>query len=91
MNRIRRCLGVLAAVGGALFALAVTAPAALATFDPGPPGDVPAPVIQTVVVGGMPGWQIALIAAAAAVVAVLADRAWAGRRTRAGGWLLLDD
>jgi hypothetical protein len=52
---------------------------------------VPAPVIHTVVVGGMPGWQIALIAAAAAVVAVLADRAWAGRRTRPGDWLLLDD
>ena len=91
MNFIRRCLGVLAALGGALLAVGVTAPAALATFDPGPPGDVPAAVIHTVVVGGMPGWQIALIAAAAAVVAVLADRAWAGRRTRAGDWLLLDD
>jgi hypothetical protein len=91
MSRIRRCLGVLGALGGALFALAVTAPAALATLDPGGPGGGPALVIHTVVVGGMPGWQIALIAAAAAVVAVLADRAWAGRRTRAGGWLLLDD
>ena len=91
MNRIRRCLGVLAALGGALFALGITAPAALATFDPGPPGNGPAPVTYTVVVGGMPGWQIALIAAAAAVVAVLADRAWAGRRTRPGDWLLLDD
>jgi hypothetical protein len=91
MNRIRRCLGVLVAVGGALFALGVTAPAALATLDPGGPGGGPALVIHTVVVGGMPGWQIALIAAAAAVVAVLADRAWAGRRQRRDGWLLLDD
>jgi hypothetical protein len=91
MNCIRRCLGVLAAFGGALFALAVTAPGALATFDPGPPGNGPAPVTYTVVVGGMPGWQIALIAAATAVVAVLADRAWAGRQRRPGDWLLLDD
>jgi hypothetical protein len=90
MNRIRRGLGALAVLGGALFALGVTAPAALAMFDP-TPGNAPAPVIHTIVVGGMPGWQIVLIAAAAAVVAVLADRAWAGRRTRAGDWLLLDD
>jgi hypothetical protein len=45
------------------------------------PGPVPG---HTVVVGGMPGWQIALIAAAAAVLtaalAVLLDRARAGRR-----------
>jgi hypothetical protein len=40
--------------------------------------------IHTVVSGGMPGWQITLIAAAAAllaaVLAVLLDRAWATRR-----------
>jgi hypothetical protein len=44
---------------------------------------VPVPV-HTVVAGGMPGWQIALIALAAALVAataaVLVDRAWAARR-----------
>ena len=87
MNRIQRCLGVLAAVGGALLALAAAAPAALATPappDPGPAGIVPPPV-HTVVTGGMPGWQIILIAAsaalAAAVVAVLADRARAARRS----------
>jgi hypothetical protein len=37
-----------------------------------------------VVAGGMPGWQIALIALGAALLAattaVLADRAWAARR-----------
>jgi hypothetical protein len=40
--------------------------------------------IHTVVTGGMPGWQITLIAAGAAllaaVLAVLLDRAWATRR-----------
>ena len=44
---------------------------------------VPASV-RTVVVGGMPGWQIALIAVAAALLAataaVLADRAWTAHR-----------
>jgi hypothetical protein len=43
----------------------------------------PAPV-HTIVTGGMPGWQITLIAVAAAVVAaavaVILDRAWAARR-----------
>jgi hypothetical protein len=42
------------------------------------------PPVRTVVVGGMPGWQIALIAAGAALLAataaVLAYRAWATRR-----------
>jgi hypothetical protein len=87
MKRIQRCLGVLAALSGALFALAAAAPAALASLappDPGPAGVAPAPIIRTAAVGGMPGWQIALIAAGtallAAVVAVLADRAWAARR-----------
>jgi len=39
---------------------------------------------HTVIIGGMPGWQIALIAIAAALVAatvaVLVDRAWTTRR-----------
>jgi hypothetical protein len=47
----------------------------------GPVHKVPVP---TVVVGGMPGWQIALIAIGAALfaatAAVLASRAWAARR-----------
>jgi hypothetical protein len=41
-------------------------------------------IVRTVVVGGMPGWQIALIAVVAArvaaVAAVLADRSRAARR-----------
>lgn len=87
MNCIQRCLGVLATLGGALLAFAAAGPAALANLpppDPGPAGVVPAPVVGTVVAGGMPGWQIALIAAGAAlfaaVAAVMADRARAARR-----------
>jgi hypothetical protein len=48
---------------------------------PAPPAP---PSVHTVVAGGMPGWQIILIAAgaalAAAVVAVLLDRAHAARK-----------
>ena len=50
------------------------------------PGAVrsPSPVIHTVVVEGMPGWQIAVIAIVAALVAavaaVLADRTRSARR-----------
>jgi hypothetical protein len=43
--------------------------------------------VHTVVIGGMPGWQIALIAAAAALiaamVAMLMDRARTARRQSA--------
>ena len=45
------------------------------------------PETHTILVGGMPGWQIGLIAAgaavAAAVVAVLLDRARAARKAHA--------
>jgi hypothetical protein len=94
MNRIHRCLGVVAALGGALFSLAVAAPAAFAapaTFPPPDPQTAPGQesVTQAIVVGGMPGWQIALIAAGAALVAavaaVLLDRAWTARRSGARG------
>ena len=50
------------------------------------PDGTPAPVtvIRTVVVGGMPGWQIALIAVVAAlftaIAAVLAERSRTARR-----------
>ena len=44
-------------------------------------------VTRTVVAGGTPGWQIALItvgaALLAAALAVLADRAWSTRRRSA--------
>ena len=78
----RRLAGTLAAMATAL--LTVTAMAAPAAFAlPVPPAEgggtvAPRPTVQ-VVAGGMPGWQIALIAVAAAVVAaavaVFLDRA----------------
>jgi hypothetical protein len=53
---------------------------------PGTAKHPPLPVqVHTVVIGGMPGWQIALIAVGAALlaatVAVLADRARAAHQT----------
>jgi hypothetical protein len=98
IRHLRRLAAALAGLAGALLALTAAAPAALAeprTYRPPPGwykhpplspthhGLVPASV-RTVVVGGMPGWQIALIAIAAALLAatgaVLADRAWTAHR-----------
>jgi hypothetical protein len=93
MNRtcpIRPLAGILAGLAAALLAVAAAAPAAFAV--PAPPvgggGTVaPPPPVQTVVAGGMPGWQITLIAIGAAIlaaaVAVFLDRAWAARRHQA--------
>ena len=91
---IRRLGGILAGMTAVLVACTAAgpAPAAFAIRVPPPGGysgrQVP-PVVHTVTVGGMPGWQIALIAAAAAVVAamlaVLLDRAWAARRREIAG------
>ena len=88
MNRIRlirRLAGVLAGLACSLVAFAAAAPASFAMVPhPGPAvgSVVPAPSVQ-VVAGGMPGWQITLIAIgaalAAATVAVLLDRARAVR------------
>jgi hypothetical protein len=96
MNRIRRILGAAATAAGALLAFTAAPPAAFATRVPPPGGEGGHPVkhlpiapadIHTVVIGGMPGWQITLIAIAAALaaaaVAVLLDRAWMTRKTRA--------
>jgi hypothetical protein len=88
--RIRRAAAALTGVALAVLGLAVAAPAAFARVVPAAgsgggtaPAAVPA-VTRVVVVGGMPGWQIALIAAGtaliAAAVAVLADRARAAHR-----------
>jgi hypothetical protein len=89
VHRIRRSLVVLAGLTGSLLALAGAAPA-FAMILPPPGGSdgssAPAPV-QVIVQGGMPGWQIALIALGAALVAavaaVLAARAWLTRRVTA--------
>jgi hypothetical protein len=96
MNIIRRILrpaGFLgraaAIVAGGMLALIAASPAAFATLAPPPgSGDAPAtnvpPVVHTVTVGGTPGWQIALLAVGAAIVAasiaVLLDRARTARR-----------
>ena len=84
---IRRLAGILAALATALLAAAMTAPAAFAyVVPPGPSsgGTAGSPPVPTIVTGGMPGWQIALIAIGAAVVAaaaaVILDRARAARR-----------
>ena len=71
-----------------LAALAVTASAAPARHMPPPPDNPPAvypaglPAVYHV--GGMPGWEITLIAVGAAltaaILAVVADRVWSARR-----------
>ena len=89
-GRLRRLAGVLAAVTCSLLASAAMVPAAFAMVVPGPGGGtapvapVPATTVRVVAAGGMAGWQIALIALGAALVAaaaaVLLDRALAARR-----------
>ena len=96
IRRIRRIAGILAGLACAWLGLAVAAPAAFAM--PLPPGGsgggattpAPPPVqVHTVVMGGMTGWQIALIAIGAALlaatVAVLLDRARTARRNPLAG------
>jgi len=88
--RIRRATAALTGLALVILGLAA-APAAFARVVPASgsdgvtaPAAVPA-VTRVVVVGGMPGWQIALIAAGAALIAaalaVLADRARAAHRS----------
>jgi ABC-type enterobactin transport system permease subunit len=89
VHRTRRSLAVLAGLTGSLLALAGAAPA-FARILPPPDGfdggSAPAPV-QVIVQGGMPGWQIALIALGAALIAAVAAalvaRAWLTRRVTA--------
>jgi hypothetical protein len=86
LSRARRVGGLLAAFGALVTTLVVSGTAAMAQVLPPSGGEVtqPAPLA-----GGMPGWQISLIAVgaafAAAVLAVLADRAWSARGRLAGG------
>ena|SRR5690348_11926168 len=83
VRRIRRLAGLLAGMAGALLTFAAAGPAAFASGRPALPQGwnkhPPLPAhVRTVIVGGMPGWQIILIAVAAALVAaaaaLLADR-----------------
>ena len=87
IRHIRRFAVVLAGLAAAV----LLATPAFARLEPDPgagyvaPTPVPAQIqYRTIVAGGMPGWQIALIAVGAALlaaaVAVLADRARAARR-----------
>jgi hypothetical protein len=96
---LRRLTAVLAAVTCGLLAWAAAVPAAFAGTDPipDPPGYIgdpyigtapvapdPATTVHVVNSGGMAGWQIALIAVGAALVAaaavLLIDRARAARQ-----------
>ena len=88
MSHPRRILAAVTTLAGAMLALA-TAPAAFAR--PLPPPDccvtganAPVTVITT---GGMPGWQVTLIAVGAALagaaLAILLDRALAARKAHA--------
>jgi hypothetical protein len=86
-HRMHRLIGILAAAACALLAFAAPSPAlAQTTSVPpyGPPASIAPAQVHTVIVGGMPGWQIALIALAAALcaatMAVVLDRARAARR-----------
>jgi len=90
IRHIRRSAAVLVGLAGAVLAFAApafaqTVPIPGDTF--GTPAPVPAQVpvqVRTIVAGGMPGWQIALIAAGAALIAaalaILAYRVLAARR-----------
>ena len=94
MNRIRRLAAILAGLAGALLAVAAVAPAALAgPFPPRPPGwdkhpplPPPGAGIHVVVVGGMPGWQIALIAIGAALLAATAAAGIIAKRGGSPVW-----
>jgi hypothetical protein len=82
---IRRIAVILAGLTGSLLAISAGSPAAFAyVLPPHPVGGTVGSPMNTIVTGGMPGWQIALIAAAAAILAavgaVLLDRARAARR-----------
>ena len=89
--RLRRLIAALAAVTCGLLGWVGAVPAASASIIPVPDGAYgPAPgtpfgTVHVITVSGMPGWQITLIAVAAALVAaavaVLLDRARASRRT----------
>jgi hypothetical protein len=90
MSYIRRITVMLTGLTGGALALGAAASPALAVPPPPKPGGttvVPPPAIHTVVIGGMPGWQITLIAVGAALLAaalaVLADRMRAARRVSA--------
>jgi hypothetical protein len=92
--RLRRLIVALAVVTCGVLGWAGAVPAASASIIPvpgdGPYGPAPAPAIQVITAGGMPGWQITLIALAAALAAATAavflDRVRASRRSASATW-----
>ena len=94
IHPIRRVAGIVAGLAGALLACAaaLAAQTGIRSVTAGPPflgprhaGNRPATVqIHTIITGGMPGWQITVIAATAAILtaatAVILDRARTARR-----------
>ena len=93
MNRIHHChhfrrtAAVLGAFAASVLMTLTAATAAFAIRVPaqgGPAGPVQPPSVHTIVTGGMPGWQIALIAMGAAIfaatLAVTLDRARTAHR-----------
>jgi hypothetical protein len=93
--RMHRIAAVLAAAGAGLLAWVAAVPAASAAgplpFGEGATNPAPHSVIRVIQGGGMPGWQIAAIALATALVAAAAavflDRAWSSHRPPpAAGW-----
>jgi len=88
LRRARRLGGLLAGLGVLVAALVATGTTAALAMEVPPAGALaPAPPPLATVAGGMPGWQITLIAVgaalAAAVLAVVADRARSARRRSA--------
>lgn len=91
--QLRHLAAVLVVVTGGLLAWAAVPVASAATLVIPDPGDgpskpvsvVPGGTARVIIAGGMPGWQITLIAVAAALVAataaVLLDRVRADRRS----------
>jgi hypothetical protein len=79
MNRIhychhfRRIASILGGLAASVLVVLTGATAAFAYPDPPIPGPAfpmqPPPRVHTIVAGGMPGWQIALIAIGAAIFA----------------------
>jgi hypothetical protein len=95
MNHLRRIFAAVATLASVVLAGAglglAAAPAALAVRVPPPGGGSgiapPPPPVRVVAEGGISGWQVTLIALAAALVAaavaVLLDRARAARKIHA--------
>ena len=91
--RLRRITAALAVAAGGVLAWAGAVPAASASIIPvpgdGPYGPVPALAVPVITAGGMPGWQITLIAVAAALIAATAavflDRIRASHRSAITG------